>query len=103
MSHSTVTHKWFHQIGNLKTNRNEFSSGSMFYHRKIVYSYGKHFAIAIRFNDTVVFNSKGYSNSTAKHKNHVWNAIDSYKYQMHVYTTKQNKFVFRVSKSTPVF
>ena len=82
MSHSTVSHKWFHQIGNLKTNRNEFSFGSMFYHRKIVYSYGKHFAIAIRFDDKVVFNSKGYSKSTAKHKSYVLNAIDVYSHEI---------------------
>lgn len=78
MSHSTVAHRWFRQTGNLRTNENEFSSGNMFYNQKIIYSYGHHFAIAIRFDDFVLFNEKGYSSSTSKHIGHTRGAIDRY-------------------------
>ena len=78
MSHSTVAHKWFHQLGNQRTKRNFYSSGNMFYDEKIIYSYGRHFAIAIRFDNLVLLNSKRYSNSTSKHKGHVQHAIDTF-------------------------
>lgn len=81
MSHSKVSHRWFHQIGNLKTNENAFDSGNMFYNKKIIYSYGRHFALAIRFKDVVVINSKGYSSSTSKHFGHVYNAIDTFSHK----------------------
>lgn len=35
----------------------------------IAFSYGQHFPIAIKFNDGVLFNTDGYSNTTARHKN----------------------------------
>ena len=76
MSHSTVAHKWFHQLGNKRTKQNAFESGNMFYSNRIIYSYGKHFALAIRFDNLVLMNSKGYSNSTSKHENHTWYSID---------------------------
>ena len=77
MSHSTVAHRWFHQIGNKRTGENYFESGNMFYNQKIIYSYGKHFALGIRFDDLVVLNSKGYSPSTGKHQGITRGAIDS--------------------------
>lgn len=77
MSHSQVAHRWFHQIGNKRTGDNAYESGNMFYNQKIIYSYGKHFALGIRFDDVVVLNSKGYSPSTAKHQGHTRYAIDS--------------------------
>lgn len=36
---------------------------------KVVYSYGYHFPIAIKFNDGFLFNKNGYSQSTSRHKN----------------------------------
>ena len=81
MSHSTVSHRWFHQIGNQRTNENAYDSGNMFYNEKIIYSYGKHFALAIRFENIVVINSKSYSNSTAKHFGHVQNSIDTFSHK----------------------
>ncbi len=78
MSHSQVAHRWFHQVGNQRTGENYYANGNMFYAEKIIYSYGKHFAIAIRFDDLVLFNVKGYSSSTSKHQGHVLDAIDTY-------------------------
>lgn len=77
MSHSTVCHRWFHQIGNKKTKENAYESGNVFYRNKVIYSYGRHFALAIRFDDFILINSKGYSVSTSKHKGHVLNSIDT--------------------------
>lgn len=53
---------------------------SMYFIGNVIYSYGPHYEIAHRTygkNGTpVVFvNANGYSNATAKHTNHVWNAI----------------------------
>ena len=44
---------------------------------KIIYSYGRHFPIAIKFSDGYLFNSDGYSNTTARHKNLVLSYIKS--------------------------
>jgi len=35
----------------------------------VVFSYGNHFPIAIKFSDGFLFNKDGYSNTTARHKN----------------------------------
>jgi len=35
----------------------------------IAFSYGYHFPICIKFSDGVLFNTDGYSNTTARHKN----------------------------------
>jgi hypothetical protein len=75
MSHQTVAHRWANQIGNLRTGENEFSSGSMFYENDVIYSYGHHFMIAVKFEDLVLFNSKGYSSSTSKHQGIVRGAV----------------------------
>lgn len=78
MSHATVAHKWANQIGNKRTNDNAFRSGNMFYNNKIIYSYGYHFAIAIRFDNLILLNSKSYSSSTGKHIGHTNSAIDRF-------------------------
>jgi hypothetical protein len=41
----------------------------------VIYSYGYHFPIAMRLEDCVLFNSNGYSRTTAKHKFEVKNAL----------------------------
>ena len=53
---------------------------NMFFEGNVIYSYGYHYEIAHRVktdtNEVVIFiNDNGYSNSTAKHVNHVVNAI----------------------------
>lgn len=73
-SNSELAHVWANQL------QNEGSANNMFFQGPVIYSYGTHYEIA-RFvtapnGQKVCFvNSNGYSNSTAKHTNHVWNAI----------------------------
>jgi hypothetical protein len=73
-SHASLSHAWAnqtHEIG---------KASAMFFEGPVIYSYGHHYEIA-RFIDApngqkVCFiNSNGYSNSTAKHTNHVSRAI----------------------------
>jgi hypothetical protein len=73
-SNSELAHIWANQL------QYEGRGNSMFFYGPVIYSYGNHYEIA-RFitapnGEKVCFvNSNGYSNSTAKHTNHVWNAI----------------------------
>ena len=73
-SNSELAHVWANQL------QTEGRAGNMFFEGPVIYSYGNHYEIA-RFvtapnGERVCFvNSNGYSNSTAKHTNHVWNAI----------------------------
>jgi hypothetical protein len=73
-SNSMLCHTWANQLQN-------FGKGSsMYFEGNTIYSYGKHYEIAQIIeapNLTKVFfvNSNGYSNTTAKHTNHVWRAI----------------------------
>jgi hypothetical protein len=73
-SNSELAHVWANQL------QNEGSANNMFFNGPVIYSYGTHYEIA-RFitapnGQKVCFvNSNGYSSSTAKHTNHVWNAI----------------------------
>lgn len=83
MSHSEVAHRWFHQIGNRRTKENAYDSGNMFYEKNLIYSYGYHFLLGARFEDKVILNSDNYSNSTSKHKNHTWNAVDRDTHEIH--------------------
>lgn len=53
---------------------------NMYFIENVMYSYGTHYEIAHRTHaingQPVIFvNANGYSNSTAKHTNHVWQAI----------------------------
>ena len=99
MSHSTVAHRWFHQTGNFRTKENYYSSGNIFYKERIIYSYGHHFALAIRFDDLVVFNSKGYSSSTGKHQSHTRDAIDTHTHEIfNVPLINARHFDYRVKK-----
>jgi hypothetical protein len=73
-SNSMLCHTWANQLQN-------FGKGSsMYFQGNTIYSYGSHYEIAQIIeapNLTKVFfvNSNGYSNTTAKHTNHVWRAI----------------------------
>lgn len=52
------------------------TGSNMFIDGQTIYSYGYHFPIARHIGAKVVlFNANGYSNSTAKHKNHVSSAL----------------------------
>lgn len=71
-----VAHLFANQLqSEARTQTNNF----YFYNDKI-YSYGSHFCIA-KFvdNETLLFTERGYSNTTAKHINHVWNATSHIK------------------------
>jgi hypothetical protein len=73
-SNSQLAHVWANQL------QEEGRGSSMFFYGPVIYSYGYHYEIA-RFltpnhGRSICFvNSNGYSNSTAKHTNHVYNAI----------------------------
>lgn len=73
-SNSQLAHVWANQL------QPEGRASSMFFYGPVIYSYGHHYEIA-RFIEApngqkVCFvNANGYSNSTAKHTQHVWAAI----------------------------
>jgi hypothetical protein len=73
-SHASLSHAWANQTQEIG------KASAMFFEGPVIYSYGYHYEIA-RFIDApngekVCFiNSNGYSNSTAKHTNHVSRAI----------------------------
>lgn len=69
-THNQVAHNWAHQTGKARNNR------QVFYDGPTIYSFGRHFPIA-RYLDpkTVLFTSKGYSQSTSGHKFLVERAI----------------------------
>jgi hypothetical protein len=62
------------------------TANNMFISGNTIYSYGHHFPIATRLPYEIrqktgydyIYNADSYSNSTAKHKNHVRCAIDNY-------------------------
>jgi hypothetical protein len=75
-SNSQLAHVW------AQRSQSEGRTGHMFFDGDTIYSYGRHYAIAKfhfrksqPFNTLVLMNSTSYSNSTAKHKSHVWRAI----------------------------
>lgn len=77
MNNSTVAHNFAHNSQTGKKGSNLFyehnSNGS-----RTIYSYGYHFGIAHipePESNTVYFTMASYSNTTAKHINHVWRAI----------------------------
>jgi len=74
MNNSNVAHAWTHQ------NKDEAKGSSFYFRGRVIYSYGPHFPIARIVSregkpDVVLFTSYSYSNTTAKHKNHVSSAI----------------------------
>jgi len=42
----------------------------------IAFSYGSHFPICIKFIDGIFFNTDGYSNTTARHKNLILSTLN---------------------------
>lgn len=76
LSPSEVAHVFANQTqSEARTQTNNF-----FFYDKNIYSYGHHFCIA-RFVDenTLLFTERGYSNTTAKHINHVRHATSHIK------------------------
>ena len=76
-SNAQLSHAWANQL------QSEGRGSSMFFYNDTIYSYGYHYQIAriieAPTGQKVAFvNDNGYSNSTAKHTNHVWQAIPDY-------------------------
>ena len=81
-NNSDVAHYWANQVQDELSNAN----GSFYYDGCTIYSYGSHFPIASERDDVqylgnniILFTTHGYSNTTAKHMNHVHRAIDNQK------------------------
>lgn len=70
-SNKEVPHIWASQSQHSARN----SQGSVFFEGKTIFSYGKHFPIATIEGDTVLFTTRKYSNTTAKHISRVRQAI----------------------------
>lgn len=70
---SELCHKW----ANMEQESGRTSTGSLFFNRSTIYSYGDHFAIAKHIVNeqgqrAILFTLRGYSNTTAKHISSVW-------------------------------
>jgi hypothetical protein len=57
-------------------NSGQSSTGTLYFNNNAIYSYGYHFPIAYIIGDNLaIFNHRGYSNTTAKHKSNVLSAL----------------------------
>ena len=70
---SELCHKWANQ----QQESGRTSTGTMFFNRNTIYSYGDHFAIAKHVTNeqgqrAILFTERDYSNTTAKHKSSVY-------------------------------
>jgi hypothetical protein len=73
LSTSELCHKWANQ----QQDSGRTSTGTMFFNRSTIYSYGDHFAIAKHVRNeqgqtAILFTERDYSNTTAKHKSSVY-------------------------------
>lgn len=67
-----VARVWYRQ----EQNEGRGSGGNLYFHGNTIYSYGSHFPIAKILDDgKILFTTRSYSNSTAKHINYVWRAV----------------------------
>ena len=70
---SELCHKWANQ----EQESGRTSNGNLYFNGSTIYSYGSHFPIAKHIVNeqgqrAVLFTERTYSNTTAKHKSHVW-------------------------------
>lgn len=71
-SNSEVAHRFASGIG-------DHCTGShMFFEGNIIYSYGYHFPMAIKWNGMILYNDQTYSVSTAKHQGYVLGACSHF-------------------------
>jgi hypothetical protein len=68
-SNATLAHVWASQ------SQETGKANSMFFQGTEIFSYGHHYCIAKLFGKVALVNSRGYSNSTAKHTSNVRRAI----------------------------
>lgn len=71
-SNYDVAHRYATGIGTRCTGHNMFFEGD------VIYSYGYHFPMAIKYKGYLLFTEEGYSNTTAKHKSIVYGACSHY-------------------------
>jgi len=87
MNNSQVAHYWANQSKDSAHGSNFYFDGNE------IYSYGSHFLAAeILGKNTYWINDKGYSNSTAKHLNHIYRAI-SLPSKKYYYTSSDFNYV----------
>lgn len=70
MNNRQVAHLWANQ------SRQEAKGSHFYFEGDTIYSYGAHFPIARHYLGAVLFTSRSYSNTTAKHKGHVRQACN---------------------------
>lgn len=68
-NHQEVAHVWAAQ------SQESGKAGNMFFEGPSIFSYGHHFEIARHVGDVVLYTTRTYSNSTAKHKNYTFRAV----------------------------
>lgn len=70
MNNKQVAHLWANK------SRDGAHGSHFFFEGDTIYSYGTHFPIARHHKGVVLFTTKGYSVTTAKHKGYVWSACN---------------------------
>lgn len=78
-------------------------SNSMFFEHQIIYSYGYHYEIAKivytdKGQDIAFINSNSFSNTTAKHTNHVFRGLSDKKYFYVPFLKGYNRQYFDINK-----
>ena len=63
-----------HLFANQLQDEARVSGRNFYFNNDKIYSYGSHFCIAKHYNGILLFTEAKYSNTTAKHINHVYNA-----------------------------
>lgn len=78
----------------------EAKTKTLFIEGKVIYSYGYHFPISYKIGNIVIFNSDGYSNTTARHKGAVKRALESEGYKLYFCNTQKLKDVIQKGYAT---
>lgn len=71
MNNTQLPHVWYNQ------ERRSGNASNMFFIDNVIYSYGRHFPIAVLKDGLVLFTTRNYSVSTSKHISLVHRAIPS--------------------------
>jgi len=74
MNNQQVAHLWANQ------SKGSAKGSNFYFEGDTIYSYGSHFPIAKIYGNTILFTTKNYSSTTAKHKSYTTRAIDHKKY-----------------------
>jgi len=60
-------------------NQDNGKGSNLFFEKNVIYSYGRHYAAAAYYGNSVLINSHNYSNSTAKHLSYIRQSLPDYK------------------------